>query len=155
MRLGDAVLGAIFALIGLALTLAGWPLPDLPNQSYGAATFPVSIGIGLAALGAVMVAKGLLAGGGLEVALEGWGRTPLSWVRLLAVIVLVVLYVLYAHDVGFLLAGTALLLALLLLFRAPPLLCVVIAPVATLAVAWGFGNMLRVPLPRGIFSALW
>lgn len=155
MRLGDTILGGLFAIVGVVLTLAGWSLPNLPNQSYGAATFPVVIGIGLAALGVVMAIKGIVAGGGLSIALEDWGRVPLSWLRLFATIGLVVLYVLYSHDLGFVLAGTALLLALLVIFRAPLLLSVVIAPLATLAVAWSFGNMLRVPLPRGILSGLW
>lgn len=155
MRLGDTILGALFACVGIVLTLAGWSLPNLPNQSYGAATFPVMIGIGLAALGLVMSVKGLVAGGGLTIALEDWGRSPASWLRLFATVGLVVLYVLYSDELGFVLAGTVFVLALLLIFRAPILLAIVIAPLATLAVAWAFGNILRVPLPRGILSGLW
>lgn len=155
MRLGDTIIGVLCAMIGVALTVAGWSLPNLPNQSYGAATFPVIIGTGLAGLGLVMAAKGLLAGGGLGVTLDDWGRSPASWLRLFATVGVVVLYVLYSHDVGFIIAGTALLLAVLLLFRAPLLVSIAVAPVATLVVAWGFGNFLRVPLPRGVLSGLW
>lgn len=155
MRAGDGVIGALAVCLGLALTLGGWSLPNLPNQSYGAATFPTAIGIALMALGAVMGLTGAARGGGFTVALEGWGRTPAAWARLGIVVVLVVLYVIFCDALGFLIAGTALVFGLLLTFRTAVLPALLIAPVAAYAVAWSFGNLLRVPLPRGLLSGLW
>lgn len=155
MRAGDGVIGALAVCLGLALTLGGWSLPNLPNQSYGAATFPTAIGIALMALGAVMGLSGAARAGAFTVTLEGWGRLPSAWARLAAVLVLVILYVIFCDRLGFLIAGTGLVFGLMLAFRTPVLPALVIAPVAAYAVAWSFGNLLRVPLPRGILSGLW
>lgn len=155
MRLGDTVIGALVALIGAVLAIAAWSLPNLPNQAYGAATFPVAIGVGLVALGAVMAGRGLVGGGGLQVALVGWGRAPGAWLRLAATIALVLVTVVLTDKLGFLVTGTVVLFALLVTFRAPLVVAVPLAPVATYVVAWAFGNLLRVPLPRGVLSGLW
>lgn len=155
MRVGDAAIGVLVVLLGLAVAITAWPMPNLPNQSYGAATFPVAIGTCLIGLGAVMVITGVARGGGFTVALEGWGRAPSSWLRLVALVILIVAFVLTAHAVGFMVAGTLLMFGMLLTFRCGVLPALLIAPVATYAVAWAFGNILRVPLPRGILSSLW
>ncbi|UOM34177.1 tripartite tricarboxylate transporter TctB family protein [Acuticoccus sp. I52.16.1] len=155
MRVGDAAIGALVALLGLVVAWSAWSLPNLPNQAYGAATFPVTIGVCLIGLGAVMTITGITRGDGFSVAVEGWGRQLSSWLRLLAIVVLVTAFVMLADKLGFLIAGSALMFGLLLTFRANVLVAVVVSPIATYVVAWAFGNLLRVPLPRGILSGWW
>ena len=155
MRVGDATIGVLVALLGLVVAWSASSLPNLPNQSYGAATFPVAIGVCLVALGAFMTVTGAMRGGGFTVAAEGWGRSGWSWARLVIVVVLVVAFVMLADKAGFLIVGSALMIGLLLTFRTNILLALIISPVATYVVAWAFGNILRVPLPRGFLNGLW
>ncbi|WP_226581680.1 tripartite tricarboxylate transporter TctB family protein [Acuticoccus sediminis] len=155
MRVGDAVIGVLIVILGLAVSWSAWSLPNLPNQSYGAATFPVAIGICLMGLGAVMAITGVTRGNGFTLAAEGWGRSPGSWLRLALVVVLIVIFVMVADKLGFLIAGTGLMFALLVTFRTNVFVALLVSPVATYVVAWAFGNLLRVPLPRGLLSSLW
>ena len=151
MRLTDTAIGLLLLACGIALALAAWSYPDMPGQDYGAATFPLAIGALVAALGLVSAWSGLRNGedGASRVLrLHGWGLVPASWLRLAAVVLLVVGYVLLAPLFGFLLTGGALLFGLLTAFRAPLLLSVVVTPPAILAVWWVFDGLLRVPLPN-------
>ena len=158
MRLSDTLLGLLLLAGGIVLAYVAAGYPNLPNQGYGAATFPFVIGLGLAGLGAVMLALALRDGARRSeplVALVEWGRSPASWARLVASVGLVLAYVWLAPTLGFLLAGTGLLLGLLVTFRAPPVTSLLVAPLATLVIAWAFGTLLRVPLPRSQVLAGW
>ena len=152
MRLTDTAIGLLLLVCGIALTLAAWAYPDMPGQDYGAATFPLAIGAGMAALGLVSAWTGIRGGHargiGRIVRLHDWGLVPASWLRLAGVILLVVGYILLVPLFGFLLTGGALLFGLLMAFRAPILLSIVTTPLAVLAVWWVFDGLLRVPLPN-------
>lgn len=147
MRISDAALGVLLLLGGMALIAVAWSFPDLPGQDYGASTFPLAIGVGLVALGA-SAAWSAYRGASAEVLrFEGWGRDAGSWLRLGLAVALVLGYILLSPLFGFLLTGGALLLGLLLTFRAPLLASVIVTPVAILVVWWVFNGLLRVPLP--------
>ena len=161
MRVGDLVLGVLLLIGGGALAFASTAYPNLPTQSYGGATFPFAIAVGFMGLGVAMLISHLAAsnrdGAGQPLlALTDWGRVPASWVRLVAILVAVPLYLLLSPSLGFLLAGGGLLFALLLIFRTHPLLAALVAPVAVMAMGWLFGTLLRVPLPRSaLLQGFW
>lgn len=159
MRIGDLFIGLLLLAGGAVLALAARAYPNLPNQAYGAATFPFFIGLGLAGLGVLMVAGGLRANGlriGAPVVFEDWGRSRGSWLRLGAVIGLVLAYVWLSPVAGFLPAAGVLLLGLMLVFRTPLWLAVLVSVPAVFAFAQVFGGLLRVPLPRSAWTVgLW
>ena len=151
MRLTDTAIGLLLLVCGIAVTLAAWAYPDMPGQDYGAATFPLAIGAGMAALGLVSAWTGIRnrqGGASRVVSLHDWGLVPASWLRLAGVILLVAGYILLVPLFGFLLTGGALLFGLLMTFRAPLLLSIAVTPLAILAVWWVFDGLLRVPLPN-------
>ena len=157
MRLSAHALGLLMLLGGAWLALAARAYPDLPNQAYGAATFPFVVGLAMAGLGVAMLWGAFREPGrsGPILTLAGWGRDAGSWMRLTLTVALVAAYVALAPSLGFLLAGGGLLLGLLLVFRVAPLLAIAVTPPAILAVAWAFGTLLRVPLPRSALLAGW
>lgn len=165
MRLSDLAIAALLLIGGAALAIGAWGYPNLPMQAYGAATFPLAIGFGMIGIGAALALADLRARARAGAAgaprppfaaLEGWGRHPGSWARLALTLGLVVAYLALAPLFGFLLAGGALLLGLMLTFRTPLLHAALVTPLAIAAVSWAFGSLLRVPLPRSsLFAGFW
>lgn len=151
MRLGDSALGLLVLLGGAALFWAGLGFSPIPGQEYGAQTMPKTIGLLAMVVGVVLMVTGR---GQPALTLADWSRDPMAWARLAAAILLILFYVLFAGKLGFLIAGFLLLLAMMLLTGTRPLVAVVVAICAVIVVQYSFGQLLRVPLPRGEFLAL-
>lgn len=151
MRLGDSALGLLVLLGGAALFWAGLGFSPIPGQEYGAQTMPKTIGLLAMVVGVVLMVTGR---GQPALTLADWSRDPMAWARLAAAILLILFYVLFAGKLGFLIAGFLLLLAMMLLTGTRPLVAVIVAICAVIVVQYSFGQLLRVPLPRGEFLAL-
>jgi putative tricarboxylic transport membrane protein len=128
----------------------------MSGQRYGAALFPGLIAAGLAACGALLLARGLREKApAFEFA--PWTRVaPLA--ANFALVCGALLFYIYAADtLGFMVTGFLLLLALFLKLGVRPLTSVVVAPVAVLVIHLLFYKLLKVPLPWGIleFMAGW
>lgn len=153
MRLNDALLGAL--LLGFAAWvwwLTGF-FPAFPGQDYGPNLFPRILAAGIAGCGALLVLRGLRAGG-RAVTLEGWVREPARLLSFLFVPAAVVFYLLLSDRLGFIPTAFVILLALFLWFRARPVVALPVAAGVTLAVHWFFAGLMRVPLPRGVLDAV-
>lgn len=151
MRLGDSALGLLVLLGGAALFWAGLGFSPIPGQEYGAQTMPKTIGLLAMVVGVVLMVTGR---GQPALTLADWSRDPMAWARLAAAILLILFYVMFAGKLGFLIAGFLLLLAMMLLTGTRPLVAVIVAICAVIVVQYSFGQLLRVPLPRGEFLAL-
>lgn len=151
MKLNDAVVGAALLLLALAL---GWHIrsfPEMPGQKFGPAVFPGIIAAGLAVCGVLLVVRGVRSGGP-ALQISPWMRSPSLIANFALVCAILVFYVLAAEALGFVIAGTAVLLALFLKLGVPPLRAAVVAVIATLAIHTLFYKGLRVPLPWGVLQ---
>ena len=156
MRFNDAVSGAVFLLLAIALIATATTYPVLPGQPFGAALFPTVIGAGLAICGVFLVVRGLSAVGRRQPALEldPLLRTPRNAISISLIVGAILLYILLADRIGFIPVSFALLVGLFLWFRVRPHNALIIAALFTAATFWFFANMLRVPLPRGWLTGI-
>lgn len=150
MRVNDAVLGAGLLVLGLAVFLYARTLPPVPGQEYGAAVFPMLVAWGLGGAGGLLVVAGTRHWQGAWVA-AAWTRRPVGWGRLGAVAGLVVFYMVASEPLGFMPVSVSMLFALFMLFGARWWVAALVAAGVTVAIARGFGDLLRVPLPRGLW----
>lgn len=146
MRFGDRALGALVLLCGALLFWAALGFSPIPGQEYGAQTMPKAIALSAMVLGTAMVFSG---GGQPWLQVAEWARDPKSWARLIAGILLIAAYVLLSGRLGFAVTGFLLLVALMLLTGTRPLTAVLVAIGTVIVVQYSFGQLLRVPLPRG------
>jgi putative tricarboxylic transport membrane protein len=151
VKLNDAVVGAGLLLLAFAV---GWHIrgfPEMPGQKFGPAVFPGVIAAGLAVCGVLLVVRGVR-GGGPALQISPWMRSPSLIANFALVCGILVFYVLAAEALGFVITGTAVLLALFLKLGVPPMRAVVVAVIATLAIHALFYRGLRVPLPWGVLQ---
>ncbi len=150
MRFSDLTLGLLLVIAGAALSLGSTAYPDLPNQSYGASTFPFAVGLALLLLGAIFLGGVILRREQARaVVFVEWGRSPASWLRLALVLALVTFYVLLSPYLGFRIGAGLMLFGLLVTFRTPILTALIVTVVAVIGIEQVFGGILRVPLPTG------
>ena len=154
MRLSDRASGVFLIALGGAAFWGGSRLPGVPGQDVGPAVFPMVIGAGLVACGA-MIALGV--GRSFEAEEEDPTKGH-SWAFGLRALVppgLLLFYVLASERLGFLLTAAAMILVGALAMGARPWLAVVMATVGPLVIHLAFYALLRVPLPPGILRAPW
>ena len=155
MKLNDAVFGILLMLLGAAVLVAVQGYPKIPGQPVGPALFPGLIAAGLCVGGVLLMARGWRARATQGwLAWDDWVRSPRHIGALAVLLASVVFYILAADRLGFLLIAPAILLALFLVLRVPPLRAVVIALAATLLVHFAFYKLLRVPLPWGVLKGI-
>lgn len=149
-------MGGLLLVLAAAIGIYVSGFPGMPGQRYGAALFPGMIAAGLAACGALLLARGVRAKApAFEFA--PWTRVPALAANFALVCGALLFYIFAAEPLGFMVTGTLLLLALFLKLGVRPLPAVVVAPVAALVIHLLFYKLLRVPLPWGIlgFMAGW
>ena len=153
MKFNDAVFGAIFLVLGLAIVHHVRSFPTIPGQQIGPALFPGLVAAGLAGCGALLIWSGLRdrASQPWFVADE-WTRSTRHVVAFLSVIGAIAFYIALADLLGFLIAGPTILFVLFLLFGVRPARAAVVAIVATLVIWYAFYKLLRVPLPWGVLT---
>ncbi len=155
MQLSDRASGVFLVALGGAAFWGGSRLPDVPGQDIGPAVFPMVIGAGLMACGA-MIALGI--GRSFEVPegeVEEPGQGRLFGLRALIPPGLLLFYVLAAERLGFLITAGIMVLIGALSLRARPWLAITMAILAPLVIHLAFYRLLRVPLPPGILPAPW
>lgn len=153
MRVNDLVL-AIMVLIGAAaLAAAASTLPPIPGQAYGAEVFPLLTAIGLFICGILLSVQALRAGAGPFLQL-GWARERAALLRAAAPVAAVFVYIWLAPRTGFIIAGTVMLLPLLLMLRTRVVIAIPAAILTSLVTYYAFSHGLRVPLPRGIIEGM-
>ena len=156
MKINDAVMGALLLILAAAIGIYVSGFPGMSGQRYGAALFPGMIAAGLAACGALLLARGVRAKApAFEFA--SWTRVPALAANFALVCGALLFYIYVAETLGFLVTGSLLLLALFLKLGVRPLPAIMVAPAAALVIHLLFYKLLKVPLPWGIlaFMAGW
>ncbi len=157
MKISDLAIGLASIAFGLAFLGYGVSLPPMPGQRYGAGLFPILLGAGIALCGALLARKGWGERRDARaplVALAHWARDRYLLGNLLVVLALIIVYVLCSERIGFIPLSIAILVALFLRLKVPPLRSAVIAAGATAFIYVAFARFLRVPLPRGLLEGI-
>ncbi|WP_226781232.1 tripartite tricarboxylate transporter TctB family protein [Oceaniglobus trochenteri] len=151
MKLNDAILGAVFALIAVVVLFQVRTFPTLPNQPYGPGTFPGIIAVIMLICGGGLILGGVRSRAPVLV-LSDWIRTPGAPLRMAAMVGFVVVYIFLSKPVGFPLLVPVLMTALLCIMKVRPVMAVPIALLTTGAIWLLFSKLLLVPLPLGLLT---
>ncbi|GAB4190275.1 MAG: tripartite tricarboxylate transporter TctB family protein [Thalassobaculales bacterium] len=153
MRANDAVTGAVLLAFALAVIGYAQTFPPFPGQKYGPALFPTLMACGLGLCGLLLIGRGIASRAPL-LALADWARGIWGIASLALVLGCLVFYILLAETLGFLITSFAILAVLTLWLGARPLVALATSAAATIAIDQFFGQVLRVPLPRGLLNLL-
>lgn len=155
----DTFIGAVLLIVSIAVVWHVQEFPSIPGQPYGAALFPMVIGVGLGIASLALVvtslrrlpAPAVALAGGPQSAEEPAPSRPLAFVATLGSLLL---YPLLADPLGFIICSTLMLCAMLWTYGVRPALVPVVAVAATLAIHTMFYKFLKVPLPWGLLQPL-
>jgi putative tricarboxylic transport membrane protein len=156
MRANDAISGLVLIVLSLAMIALTLNFPDFPGQKYGPALFPRILGVGIIVCGVILIMNGLQArrAGAPWVEVAPWVHDPWRLTSFFLTLAMLLLYILASETVGFIPIAVIFLGALFLWLGVRPIPAVATTIIATLAIHWFFGSMLRVPLPRGWLTNL-
>jgi putative tricarboxylic transport membrane protein len=147
----DLVLGILVVCLGAYIFQQSLTYPSPPTRDIGPSIFPQLIGIILVICG-VVVMCGTVKLGSIA-ALQGEDKDATSYVKLIGIMLLSVLYVICLTVIGYW-SATLLYLFLMLIIVSPEaknvkllLKMLAIALLATTIIYFAFGELLRVPLP--------
>jgi len=157
MKFHDSVCGA--ALFALAVFIFAYALtiPPMPGQQYGADVFPRLVAIGLGSFSLMLVWRGWKYSPKDTpwAAVAPWARDPHTRGNFIIAFVLTIAYVLLDETVGFIPLGIAILMILFVRQGVPWRKGALIAVIMVVITQILFGQMLRVPLPRGVLTGWW
>ena len=151
MRLNDALLGLLLFGVAAALYLGSRDFRPIPGQQIGAGAFPGVLAAGFALCGVILVISGLRNRMPAITRAE-WTREPHGIRNVLVVIGLVIFYIAFARQLGFMLTMAPILVVMLRLFGVGWLLSLAVAIIAVLGMQYLFGRVLLVPLPWGLLA---
>jgi putative tricarboxylic transport membrane protein len=156
MKFNDAVLGAVFLALSIAVLVAIQGYPKIPGQSIGPGAFPGLIALLLGGCSIALIWRGWRERRAQPlVAMGAWLGSPRHLLNFLVATGALAFYVLAADQLGFLVCGALILLSLFLALRVKPLLAVPLALVLPIVIHLIFYKLLRVPLPWGVLPVLW
>ena len=154
MKFNDAILGAVFLALSIAVLVHIQGFPNIPGQKIGPGAFPGLIACILACCSVALIWRGVR-DKTPWVAVGAWLASPRHVRNFLLVIAALVFYILAAELLGFLLCGALILIALFSTLRVRPALAVPLALVLPVFIHVIFYKVLRVPLPWGVLPVLW
>jgi putative tricarboxylic transport membrane protein len=156
LKLNDAILGAIFLALSIAVLVTIQGYAKIPGQSIGPGAFPGLIAIFLAGCSLALIWRGWRERHAQPlVALGAWLASPRHLINFCLTVAMLVFYVLASETIGFLICGTIILLTLFFSLRVRPALAVALAFFVPLVIHLIFYKLLRVPLPWGVLPVLW
>jgi putative tricarboxylic transport membrane protein len=156
MKFNDAVLGAVFLALSIAVLVAIQGYPKIPGQSIGPGAFPGLIALLLGGCSIALIWRGWRERRAQPlVAMGAWLGSPRHLLNFLVATGALAFYVLAADKLGFLVCGALILLSLFLALRVKPLLAVPLALALPVVIHLIFYKLLRVPLPWGVLPVLW
>jgi len=156
VKFNDAVLGAVFLALSIAVLVTIQGFPKIPGQSIGPGAFPGLIAILLGGCSIALIWRGWRERASQPlVSMGAWLSSPRHVQNFLVTVGGLVFYVLASDTLGFLVCGPIILAALFLTLRVRPALAVPLALVLPVIIHVIFYKMLRVPLPWGVLPVLW
>ncbi len=151
MRFNDSVFGVILIVFAIAEISYAQTFPRLHGQDYGPDLFPVMIGAGFMAVGAILVSRGWAQRATHPLVVVGdWARDTGNVVNVAILLGSIVFYIAFSTWLGFI--PTALLIQSVLLVRlgSGVPLSIAGAVVSPKIIHTLFAKILLVPLPWGL-----
>jgi putative tricarboxylic transport membrane protein len=153
MKINDAIIGAILAVLGAVVLVHVQAFPTIPGQQYGPGLFPGTIAAGFLVCGVLLIVSGLRNRAGAPwIELGAWMRSAHHLRAAAAVVGGVIAYILLADLVGFLVLAPILLFVWFLALGVRWTTAIVAAVLTTLVIWYAFYKLLRVPLPWGVLT---
>ena len=153
MKINDAIIGAILAVLGAAVLFHVQSFPKIPGQQYGPGLFPGTIAVGFLVCGVLLSVSGVRHRGGAPwISAEAWVRSAFHVRAVLAIVAGLAAYILFADAVGFLVIAPVLLLVWFLALGVRLRVAIIASVVTTLVIWYAFYKLLRVPLPWGVLT---
>jgi putative tricarboxylic transport membrane protein len=153
VKINDAIIGAVLALLGVVVLFHVQSFPKIPGQQYGPGLFPGSIAVGFLVCGLLLVVSGIRGRAGAPwVAGQPWMRSAQHVRALLLIIAGLAAYIVLADIVGFLLLAPVLLVVWFIALGVRARTALIAAIVTTLVIWFVFYKLLRVPLPWGVLT---
>lgn len=156
MQIHDALIGALLAVLGIAVILYVASFPTVAGQYYGPDLFPRLIGIGMVLFGGGLVLRGFAArAGGLRLLdLPGDAQMRKSLLAALYICAAVAAFVFLGEIIGAQILVFAILLVGLLARYGRPVVSLPLALALTLVFDQTFRALLKVPLPSGLLQGV-
>lgn len=154
MRFNDAVVGFALIVLAGAMIAMTFAFPPFPGQKYGPSLFPRIIGGGIILFSLLLMLREWRGGGRPLLVLDGWARQPRRLASFALMLAAMLFYILASEPLGFMPTAFLTQLVLFLWFGVRPVTALVVATAMTIAVQYFFGNLMRVPLPRGILDSV-
>lgn len=156
MRAHDSLLGLV--LMALAAVVFGYTFtfPAMPGQRYGPALFPQVLSAGIFLCGLMIAWRGWRDSrpGRPWLSVDAALQQPRRLVSLLSMPLAIVAYLLLAPRLGFLPTAALIVAAIAWWLGTRWWAAVLLGVVASAVVHFFFANVMRVPLPRGLFMQL-
>ena len=153
MKINDAIIGAILAVLGAVVLFHVQSFPKIPGQQYGPALFPGTVAFGFLVCGVLLIVSGIRnRAGGPWITAEAWVRSAYHVRAVAAVIAGLVAYIALADVVGFLVLAPILLFVWFIALGVRTRTAMIAAIVTTLVIWFVFYKLLRVPLPWGVLT---
>lgn len=152
MQIHNALIGALLAMLGIAVIWHVSSYPQVAGQAYGPSLFPNAIGIGLTLLGVLLILRGIResAGGPRFTTLPTAEQATYGAIAALYILSSVVTIVLFGEYIGMQLLVFVILLVGLTAGLRRPVIALVLAMGLTVLFDLIFRVFLRVPLPSGL-----
>jgi putative tricarboxylic transport membrane protein len=143
MKLHDSLCGAVLFALAVFIFAYALTIPPMPGQQYGADVFPRLVAIGLG---------GFSLAGTPWLAIAPWARDPRTRGNFILAFVLTIAYVLLDEEIGFIPLGIVILMILFIRQGVSWRKGAIVAVATVIITQVLFGNLLRVPLPRGLLT---
>lgn len=156
MKFNDALIGGLLLVLSLAILAYVNTFPAMPLSSYGPATFPRLLGMGLLACSLYLIISGIRSLKVIPwVQLGAWTKDRRRWFRFLEIPLVVLGYVFFAPYLGYMLYVFTALVLIMLDFTEKRWKVSIITSVTFSIVSYLiFSNALMVPLPQGFLGSL-
>ena len=154
MKLNDAVWGALFLALALAVLWNVQSFPRIPGQNIGPGAFPGLLAVILAACGVLLIVRGRREGAARG-SLGQWLRSPGHVGNFVLTAGVLVFYIVAANTLGFIITAAVILLALFLKLGVRPVVAFPVAIATVFIIHLIFYKLLRVSLPWGVLPILY
>ena len=154
MKLHDSLCGAVLFALAVFIFAYALTIPPMPGQQYGADVFPRLVAIGLGGFSLMLVYRGWKSSpaGTPWLAVAPWARDPRTRGNFILAFVLTIAYVLLDEEIGFIPLGIVILMILFIRQGVSWRKGAIVAVATVIITQVLFGNLLRVPLPRGLLT---
>ncbi|WP_192805142.1 tripartite tricarboxylate transporter TctB family protein [Noviherbaspirillum aerium] len=156
MKFNDAVFGAVFLVLAIAVLITARSFPAIPGQQIGPGAFPTVVASIMAVCALLLIVRGVRGAGSRQRWFEAgdWLSSPRHVLRFAAVVAALLFYLAAAQTLGFVITGILLMTGLLRAFGVRWIVTLGTAVAATLLIHSIFYKMLKVPLPWGLLQGV-